>query len=337
MRPRVHLDGPIKYRLVASNIFLRAAADASFHRITHGPRLPGWNWFVEIATEVLKQRLIEGFKLGDIAEIRRYVDSVHLETTALKHVTITPVIQSNFTGHWFLPRLDPLGAATVLYFHGGGYSFYPKSYASFIALLAANARSRLFALDYRLAPENPFPAQLEDALNSFCWLLRTTPPERLILMGDSAGANLALALLLSIRERNLPQPALAILMSPPTDFRETQYPSLTANEPFDWINWRMASQWADWFCASAQRDNPLISPLCADLRGLAPIYVQAGRVEILHDSVHAFADEARRQGADVSLETWADMNHDFQIFGHEAPQSDEALRRVGQVIDTAVR
>jgi epsilon-lactone hydrolase len=336
MRPRVHFSGPLKYRLIAANISVRAFTEASLRRMTHGPRLPTWNWFVEIATAVLKQRLIEGFKLGEIGEIRRYVDAVHVETPALRNVTITPVIEPNFRGHWFVPKTDPLGAATVLYLHGGGYSFYPKSYASFIAMIAASLGSRLFALDYRLAPEHPFPAQLEDAMNVYCWLTRTIPADRLIVKGDSAGGNLALALLLSLRDRKLPQPGLAVLMSPPTDFCETRYPSLTANEPFDWIDGRMALQWADWFCTREQRENPLVSSLHADLSGLAPIYMQAGGVEILHDSIQAFAEEARKQGADVSLETWADMNHDFQIFGHEVPQSHEALRRIREVIESRV-
>jgi monoterpene epsilon-lactone hydrolase len=337
MRPGVHFHGPLKYRLMASSIFFHAATEASLRRMRHGPRLPGWNWFVEVATEILRQRLIEAFKIGNIEELRRYVDAVHVETPALRAVKITPVVEPGFKGHWFRPETEPLGKATVLYLHGGGYSFYPRSYASFIALIATSLRSRLFALDYRLAPENRFPAQLEDALNAYCWLLRTIPSNRLIVKGDSAGGNLALALLLAIRDRKLPQPALAMLMSPATDFCTMNYPSFTANESFDWISGQMALQWADWFCPKEQRENPLVSPIRADLRRLAPIYMQAGRAEILHDSIQAFAAEARRQGADVLLETWADMNHDFQIFGHEAPQSDEALRRIGEVMECHVR
>jgi acetyl esterase/lipase len=99
----------------------------------------------------------------------------------------------------------------------------------------------------------------------------------------------------------------------------------------------MLEQWADWFCDSAERRNPLVSPLWADLRGLPPIYLQAGRAEILYASIRAFADRAQEQGADVVLETWEDMNHDFQMFGLDSPQSAEALRRIGQVIDVRVR
>jgi acetyl esterase/lipase len=159
-----------------------------------------------------------------------------------------------------------------------------------------------------------------------------TKPGNFVVIGDSAGGNLALALLLAVRDSGLMLPALAILLSPPAEF-ETEYPSMESNAEFDWIEKRMLMQWADWFCGTSQRSNPLISPLRADLRGLPPIYIQAGRCEILYDSIEAFAEVAQRQGADVVLESWEDMNHVFQMFGQEAPQSAEALKRIGDVIN----
>ena len=99
----------------------------------------------------------------------------------------------------------------------------------------------------------------------------------------------------------------------------------------------MLQQWADWFCDAAQRRDPLVSPLRADLSGLPPIYIQAGRAEILYDSIQAFADRAQKQGADVVLETWENMNHVFQMFGLDSPQSAEALQKIAQVIDERVK
>jgi acetyl esterase/lipase len=98
-----------------------------------------------------------------------------------------------------------------------------------------------------------------------------------------------------------------------------------------------APVWRDWFCDPAQRRDPLVSPLWADLRNLPPIYIQAGSAEILYDSIREFADHGKNQGADVVLESWEDMTHDFQIFGHEVPQSADALRRFGEVIAARVR
>ena len=226
---------------------------------------------------------------------------------------------------------------TVLYFHGGGYSFYPRAYANFIALITLAAKSRTFALDYRLSPEHRFPAQLEDALNAYRWLLETgTDPDSLIFAGDSAGGNLALTALLAARDSKLPPPALAIALSPATDI-EGKHASVVGDQESDWIDKHMIERWASWFCESSQRRHPLVSPLWADLRGLPPIYIQAGRCEILYDSIQAFAARARSQGAEVVLETWKDMNHVFQMFGPDVPQSAEALRRIEQIIDSRIR
>ena len=99
----------------------------------------------------------------------------------------------------------------------------------------------------------------------------------------------------------------------------------------------MLVRWADWYCDAEQRRHPRVSPQWADLRNLPPIYIQAGSGEILYDSIRTFADRAKREGTDVTLETWEDMNHDFQIFGRYSSQSAEALQRIGEVIDAKVR
>jgi len=348
MTARLHFRGPARYRLRSAANLSQSVLEVSTRRALKGPRLPSWSWYVEVATEVAKRRTLTAFQLSDVKEARRYLDSVVIRSRELSAIGITPVTHQNFRGSWFAAKkTEP--RVTLLYFHGGGYSFYPQAYAHFIALITLAAKSRTFALDYRLSPEHRFPAQLEDALNAYRWLLEQgTDPTRLIVAGDSAGGNLTLALLLAARESKLPLPALAIALSPATDF-EAKFADagLAGKENFDgldvdwlgvdWIEKRMLEVWADWFCDSAERRNPLISPLYADLRGLPPIYIQAGRAEILYPSIQAFADRAREQNADVVLETWEDMTHDFQLFGLDSPPSAEALHRIGQVIDASVR
>jgi epsilon-lactone hydrolase len=300
-----------------------------------GPGQPGWNWFAELATQVLKRHVAVAFQMPNVKEARRYLDSI-IFTSPVSEVDVSQVVHKEFRGSWFAGK-NVETRVTLLYFHGGGYCFYPKEYSNFIALITLAAKSRTFALDYRLSPEHRFPAQLEDALNAYRWLLENvTHPENLVLAGDSAGGNLALALLLAARDAKVPLPALAVALSPATDF-EGLRASMAGSRGFDWIDKEMLKRWSDWFCDSAQRRNPLVSPVWADLRGLPPIYIQAGRAEILYDSIQGFADCARKQGADVVLETWENMNHDFQIFGPHVPQSAEALRRLGEVIDVAVR
>ncbi|MGB7730361.1 MAG: alpha/beta hydrolase [Candidatus Acidiferrum sp.] len=331
MTTRIHFTGPLRYRLCSAAELSLSLVEVSTRRALKGPRLPGWNWFIELATQMLKRQMLAAFRMSDVKEARRYLDSIKISSPALSEVNITPVVQEKFSGSWYVGK-NTAPALTVLYFHGGGYSFYPQAYTNFIALFTMAAKSRTFALDYRLAPEHEFPAQLEDAFYAYRWLIeKGTDPHSLILAGDSAGGNLTLALLLAARESKVSLPALAVALSPPTDFQTDP----VAKE-FDWIEKRMLDQWADWFCDAAERRNPLVSPLWADLTGLPPIYIQAGRAEILYDSILAFADRAQKQGTDVVLETWEDMNHDFQMFGLESPQSAEALRRIGQVIEAKV-
>jgi epsilon-lactone hydrolase len=307
--------------------------EVSARRMFKGPRRPGWNWFVEVATRTLKKQASTAFKMCDVKEARRYLDSMVISSPALSEINIRQVVHEKFRGSWFFGKNTEL-RVTVLYFHGGGYSFYPRAYASFITQITLAMKSRTFALNYRLSPEHRFPAQLEDAVNAYRWLLQNgTDPDNLVLAGDSAGGNLTLALLLEARDLKLPLPALGIALSAPTDFGN----EIVNDEEFDWIDKRAILLWRDWLCGPAQGRDPLISPVRADLRGLPPIYMQAGRAEILYDSIQAFAERGKNQGAEVVLETWEDMNHDFQIFGPDAPQSAEALLRIGEVIDARIK
>src|SRR5271166_6175177 len=346
MTARIDFRGPPRYRLRSVAELNRTILEVCARRTVKGPRLPKWGWFVELATEVLKRQTLVAFQMRDVNEARLYLDSVMFASPALSEVSITPVVQENLKGSWYTLKsvadqhvaVEKLAAqklasnkhdqrVTLLYCHGGGYSFYPRAYSNFIALITLAARSKTFALDYRLTPEHRFPAQLEDALHAYRWLLGTgVDPESLIVAGDSAGGNLTLALLQKIRESNLSPPALAIALSPPTDFEAELMETLPGGHSsgplnMDWIDKQMVEQWSKWFCDAAESRNPLISPLWADLRGLPPIYIQAGRVEILYPSIQAFAEHARQQGADIVLESWEDMTHDFQLFGPDAPQS----------------
>lgn len=307
---------------------------------------------MEVANEVARRQTLTAFGL-EVTEARRYLDSVLIKSPELSEMIITPVVQDNFRGSWFVSKKlaskNPADhnfvpgseepPACVLYFHGGGYSFYPQAYNHFIALITLAAKSRTFALDYRLSPEHRFPAQLDDALHAYRWLLADgADPDHVIFAGDSAGGNLTLALLLAARESKLPLPALAIALSPPTDFEaEFLETGLGGEGNADWIEKRMLEQWADWFCDAADRCSPLVSPIRAELVGLPPIYIQAGGAEILYPSIQGFADRALEQGADVILESWEDMTHDFQLFGLDSPPSADALRRIGHVIDARFR
>ena len=328
------LSGKWHYQLRSILALYWSSLYVSVRRLLRGPRLPDWSWNFEAATHFMKTQTLAAFEMLNPADGREYEDALVFNSAAVSQVGIEPV-NTPVKGHWYQPKSETRDA-TVLYLHGGGYAYYSKSHQNLIALVTLAAKSRTFALDYRLIPEHPFPAQLDDACAAYLWLLEQgVTPGRLVVIGDSASGNLTLALLLALRNSQRPLPKLAICLAPWTDV-ENSGDSMIKNEPYDWIEKRMAVKWAEWLCRGADPRNPIISPIHADLHGLPPIYIQAGSAEILHDMICTFADKAQEQGGMVMLEVWNNMNHDFQAFGEATPESQEALRRIGQMVEKYV-
>jgi acetyl esterase/lipase len=328
------LRGKWKYRLRSLFALYWSLFYVSVRRLLRGPLLPGWSWSFEASIHFIKIQTITAFDMANHTEGREYENSLVFKSPAKARMEIES-INSPVKGHWYHPKSETKDI-TVLYLHGGGYAYYSKSHENLIVLVTLAAKSQTFALDYRLIPEHPFPAQLEDALAAYQWLLETgIKPERLVVIGDSAGGNLTLALLLTLRDSKLPLPAMGICIAPWTDVGNPGN-SLKGNEPYDWVEKRMTIKWAEWLCRDTDPRNPIVSPMNADLRGLPPIYVQAGDAEILYDMIQTFYEKAQAQGANVKLDVWRHMNHDFQAFGDIIPESREALNRVGQVIDENV-
>jgi epsilon-lactone hydrolase len=193
-------------------------------------------------------------------------------------------------------------------------------------------QAKTFAPDYRLAPEDPFPAQLEDACAAYDWLCEQGSPSRIVLAGDSSGGNLVLSLLLRLRDSGRPLPRLAVCLSPGTDL--TQYQQIAdTDETCDWIDCRLFNQWSAWYTNGNAVDEPLVSPVHASLRGLPPVYIQAGGAELLYPRIQAFAARAHEQGANVVLEIWRHMPHVFQSFAGLQGEADDALARLGCIAD----
>jgi acetyl esterase/lipase len=326
----IRLSGRWSHRLRSLVVLVWSLLYVSVRRLIRGPRLPNWSWGFEASTHFLKLQTTTAFDMADHVAGRAYEDSLVLPSPAVARVEIEPAT-APVKGHWYRPR-SGANRITVLYLHGGGYAYYSKAHENMIALVTLAAGSRTFALDYRLIPEHPFPAQLDDALAAYRWLLATgVAPGHLVVMGDSAGGNLTLALLLTLRDLKQPLPALGVCMAPWTDVGNSGN-SLSENEPYDWLEKRMPLRWAKWLCRNVDPRNPIVSPINADLRGLPPVYLQAGDAEILYDMIRSFHDTAQAQGANVRLDVWRHMNHDFQGFGDLVPESREALARIGQVV-----
>ena len=206
---------------------------------------------------------------------------------------------------------------TLLYFHGGGFSIEsPRLHTNFATAIGRGVNARALLVDYRLAPEYPFPAGPDDCLQAYRWLLNQPGvcPSRIVIAGDSAGANLTLVTLLQIKEAGLPMPAAAWALSPGVDcdWSHTNFEELQKLDP---MFTRQALDIMTPYFGDADRSDSRISPINGDLRGLPPMLLEAGEKEMLRDHPPRFAERAQAAGVEVVCRVWQGMPHVFQSFG----------------------
>jgi len=224
----------------------------------------------------------------------------------------------------------------ILYLHGGGWIMGSPNTCRLLTIeLAKATKMRVLSIDYRLAPEHPFPAALEDCVAVYKWLLlNDIKPENIIISGDSAGGNLTLATLIKLREGGISLPAGAIPISPATDLSYAADISrlddlFIKNGETDPILADLGIYWWTYvYVAGANSRDSLISPLFGDLTGLPPILIQASSSEMLYSEIRRFFEKAKEAEVDVELQTWDDMIHVFQ--GEQAlPEAEEAIEKIG--------
>ncbi|MFW6237465.1 MAG: alpha/beta hydrolase, partial [Desulfosudaceae bacterium] len=231
----------------------------------------------------------------------------------------------------------PGGAADrfLVYFHGGGYAGgSPRTHRDMIARLARATGRRILAVDYRLAPENPFPAAVDDAASAWQWLIYDygANPEDTAVAGDSAGGGLALALLVKLRDEGRPLPAAAVLMSPWADLAVTGPSARDKAEEDPFLTPEGLRYFSELYRHGADPEDPLVSPLFADMTGLPPMLIQVGERECLLDDSARLAEKARAAGVDVTLEVWESMVHVFQGFAAVLPEGQKAIARIGEYL-----
>jgi acetyl esterase/lipase len=197
--------------------------------------------------------------------------------------------------------------------------------------LAKAMGCRVLALHYRLAPEHPHPAPVEDSVAAYRWMLDGgLSAERIAVAGDSAGGGLTLATLIAIRDQGLPRPATAVAISPWVDM-EFLGESMTTRAAADpMINKAQITQIRDLFLAGGDLRDPLAAPLHADLTGLPPILIHVGDAEVLLDDANRFAAKAEAAGVDVTLEVWPEMVHVWHASAGYVPESDQAIARIAE-------
>jgi acetyl esterase/lipase len=223
----------------------------------------------------------------------------------------------------------------LLYLHGGGFMLgSPRSLIALAARLAKRSAASVSVIDYRLSPEHPYPAAIDDCLAAYREIVGSHDPSIVAIAGDSAGGNAVLATLVAARDAGDPMPACGYLLSPWTDLSSSG-PSMVAMATIDpMLKPAFITSAAEAYAATRPLDDPGVSPLFADLCGLPPILIQCGTDEVLLDDSRRLADRATSAGVDVTLDVRDQMWHVYQAFAGSMPEADEALVRAATFIRT---
>ncbi len=270
-----------------------------------------------------------GAKMGE-AKNMDDMRAIMIETQAPDGVTCTPVEAGGVSAEWSVAAgVDE--AKVVLYVHGGGYVMGSAgSHRDVTGRLSKAAGARVLSLNYRLAPEHPFPAPVDDAVAAYRWLLaQGISPSNIAVAGDSAGGGLAIATLLALRDAGEPLPAAGIGISPWVDMEGTGE-SMTTRAAVDPVVQKEGLLgMAKLYLGDADPKNPLAAPLHADLAGLPPLLLQVGDAETLLDDSTRLAERARAAGVDVTLKVWDEMPHVWHLFAPILPEGRQAIDEIG--------
>jgi acetyl esterase/lipase len=247
-------------------------------------------------------------------------------------VTGTPVDVDGTPAEWVADE-GAVADAVVLYLHGGGYvAGSVDSHRNLLGHLARAMGCRVLAIEYRLAPEHPHPAAVEDATAAYRWLVsQGIDPGRIVIAGDSAGGGLTVATLVALRDAGDPLPAAAVPISPWVDMEGTG-DSITSRAEVDpMVSGAALRNIAGLFLGDdGDPRDPLAAPLHADLTGLPPLLVHVGDHEVLLDDANRLAANAEQAGVDVTLEVWPEMTHVWHFSAGYVPEADAAIARIAE-------
>jgi monoterpene epsilon-lactone hydrolase len=312
---------------------------AVVRRTTRGPRLPNWNPSLESAVAFTRSALEVAIRM-DPKHTRRVVNMGLMGlggSAAHKQVTFRKEVLGGVPSYCVEPAAGSTGGV-LLYLHGAGYvaGDPARSHREIVSRLTLASGCRTWAVDYRLAPEHPFPAAVEDAVDAYEALLRGgVDPCRIVVSGESAGGGLSLALLLRLRDAGRPLPAAAALISPWVDLTVTGT-TFDTNADTCWAVREVPECWSAQYRAGEDPRNPLVSPLYADLRGLPSLLIHAGGAETLLDEITRFADAAKAARLSVAYEVYEGMPHVWHFFAPFVPEARQALEAVGSFVQAKV-
>jgi monoterpene epsilon-lactone hydrolase len=264
-----------------------------------------------------------------LEQMRGNLDALSAMFPPQSEVELAPAETGGVRAEWIRPATAKPGL-TILFLHGGGYTLGSlASHRDLATRIAKAAAANTLAIEYRLAPEHPHPAALDDAMHAYRWLLDTGhAADEIAIVGDSAGGGLAIATALAARDASLPRPGALALLSPWVDLH-CDTPSLV-NSADPLMQPGPVKLMAMGYLAGQDPRSPLISPLfAADLSGLPRTLVQVGTIDGLRDDGQRFAELARKAGVDVTYEVWEDMFHGWHMFALMLEDAQRATERVG--------
>ena len=272
----------------------------------------------------------------DVYAARQAIDELMGNAPLADGVAVEPVTVAARAAEWVRPA-KASNDRVVLYLHGGGFRIGSlRAYRPFASQLAVALETQLLVVDYRLAPEHPFPAGLEDCLAGYAWLLATGwRSDQIAIMGDSAGGGLVASTLLAAKRRGLQQPAAGVCLSPLADMTCTTkaYARNAGTDPYFSI--KAAMEGARDYLGDGDPRRPLASPIFGDLAGLAPILIHASTHEVLADDAVALAARVAHCGGRVKLDMWPQMTHVWHAMIPHVPESVAAVADVRLFLEGA--
>jgi acetyl esterase/lipase len=287
------------------------------------------------ALNMIVQMLRSQQMLGErpVAEMRSGMEAMTQMMPVAADVTSQKLDADGVAGE----RIDAPGVQAdrvILYLHGGAYVIGSiNTHRDLAQRLSRAAAAAVVLIDYRLAPEHPHPAAVEDATTAYRWLVtQGVKPQNIVIAGDSAGGGLTVATLIALRDAKQPLPAAGVCLSPWVDLECSGTSMTTKAEVDPMVQRTPLLRMAAMYLGDQDARTPLASPLYADLSGLPPLLIQVGTAETLLDDSTRLAERVKQAGVKVTLESWDDMIHVFQAFAAMLPEGQQAIDRIGEYI-----
>lgn len=281
------------------------------------------SYFIEMFKKQMrkeKESVLDFNNIEDVEYVRNALRKMYSIMKKARSVNIEQIQMGRISAEKHTLRKPKVNEPmTMLQLHGGGFfTGSAEEYRAFVSNLCDKLQVNAYAVNYRLVPECPFPAALDDAFSSYKWLLeeKKLPAERIFLLGDSAGGGLVLSLLHRLKKNNMPLPKCALCISPWTDLTLSNESHVTNRDRDDFFNYEKLEKVAEAYIGKDSGHNPEISPMFADFKGFPPIFLQVDSTEMLLDDSVIISEKMKEQDVTVEIDIWDGLFHAFPTFAN---------------------